>query len=136
MTFHHDLVLTIDSLCNINTAVSCSIVLENLHTQNCKNTALSTVSDYSLDIMWQAHAQQYSTELLQAELERTRINTACFVESIPLDSVPEPAKVAYAFRGSMDASSNTNYTSMNSPSRNYRGAQSVGSPSFSRHRRR
>ncbi|KAE9611393.1 putative exocyst complex component EXOC2/Sec5 [Lupinus albus] len=39
-----------------------------------------------------ALAQQYSTEFLQAELERTRINTACFSESIPLDSVPEPAK--------------------------------------------
>ncbi|GAV57050.1 hypothetical protein CFOL_v3_00588 [Cephalotus follicularis] len=73
-----------------------------------------------------ALAQQYSSELLQAELERTRINTACFVESIPLESAPESAKAAYAsFRGSMD-----------SPSRNYRGAQAVGSPSFSRHRRR
>ncbi|KAF8405879.1 hypothetical protein HHK36_007957 [Tetracentron sinense] len=73
-----------------------------------------------------ALAQQYSSELLQAELERTRINTACFVESIPLDSVPEPVKVAYAsFRGSMD-----------SPSRNFRGIQPVGSPGFSRQRRR
>ncbi|XP_047307007.1 exocyst complex component SEC5A isoform X2 [Impatiens glandulifera] len=72
-----------------------------------------------------ALAQQFSTELLQAELERTRINTACFVESIPLDSVPESAKAAYAsFRGGMD-----------SPSRNYRASQSqsVGSP---RQRRR
>ncbi|RVX13093.1 Exocyst complex component SEC5B [Vitis vinifera] len=43
-----------------------------------------------------ALAQQFSSELLQAELERTRINTACFVESIPLDMVPEPAKAAYA----------------------------------------
>ncbi|KAJ7973928.1 Exocyst complex component SEC5 [Quillaja saponaria] len=73
-----------------------------------------------------ALAQQYSSELLQAELERTRINTACFVESLPLDSVPEPAKAAYAsFRGPMD-----------SPSRNYRGTHSTGSPSFSRHRHR
>ncbi|TXG53309.1 hypothetical protein EZV62_022478 [Acer yangbiense] len=73
-----------------------------------------------------ALAQQYSSELLQAELERTRINTACFVESIPLDSVPESAKAAYAsFRGSVE-----------SPSRNYRGAQAMGSPSFSRQRRR
>ncbi|KAF5735361.1 Exocyst complex component sec5 isoform 1 [Tripterygium wilfordii] len=73
-----------------------------------------------------ALAQQYSSELLEAELERTRINTACFEESMPLDSVPESAKVAYAsFRGSVD-----------SPSRNYRGTQAVGSPSFSRHRRR
>ncbi|XP_057490413.1 exocyst complex component SEC5A-like [Actinidia eriantha] len=73
-----------------------------------------------------ALAQQYSSELLQAELERTRINTACFVESIPLDSVPESARAAYAsFRGSMD-----------SPSRNFRGSQAVGSPGFSRQRRR
>ncbi|CAK7346787.1 unnamed protein product [Dovyalis caffra] len=79
-----------------------------------------------------ALAQQCSSELLQSELERTRINTACFVESIPLDSVPESAKAAYAYRGSMD--SPRNY--MDSPGRNYRGAQAMGSPSFSRHRRR
>ncbi|KAH6789155.1 Exocyst complex component SEC5 [Perilla frutescens var. frutescens] len=73
-----------------------------------------------------ALAQQYSSELLQSELERTRINTACFVESLPLDSLPESAKAAYAsFRGSMD-----------SPSRNYRNSQSFGSPSYSRQRRR
>ncbi|KAG2698595.1 hypothetical protein I3760_07G158100 [Carya illinoinensis] len=73
-----------------------------------------------------ALAQQYSSEVLEAELERTRINTACFVESIPLDSVPEPAKSAYAsFRGPLD-----------SPSKNYRGTHVTGSPSFSRHRRR
>ncbi|KAJ0026423.1 hypothetical protein Pint_07940 [Pistacia integerrima] len=83
-----------------------------------------------------ALAQQYSTELLQAELERTRINTACFVVSIPMDSLPESAKAAYAsFRGSMDASSRP-YGAMDSPGRNYRGAQPTGSPSFSRQRRR
>ncbi|XP_022143633.1 exocyst complex component SEC5A-like [Momordica charantia] len=65
-----------------------------------------------------AMAQQYSTELLQQELERTRINTACFVEAIPLDSVPEPAKAAYAsFRGSVDTTS--------------KGVTATGSPSFS-----
>ncbi|GAB4845139.1 Exocyst complex component S5A [Ancistrocladus abbreviatus] len=73
-----------------------------------------------------ALAQQYSSELLQAELERTRINTACFAESLPLDSVPEPVKSAYAsFRGSLD-----------SPSKNYRNAQVVNSPTMSRQRRR
>ncbi|XP_060198575.1 exocyst complex component SEC5A-like [Lycium barbarum] len=73
-----------------------------------------------------ALAQQYSSELLQSELERTRLNTACFVESLPLDSVPESAKAAHAsFRGPLD-----------SPSRNFRGSQHVGSPSFSRPRRR
>ncbi|XP_006359819.1 exocyst complex component SEC5A isoform X1 [Solanum tuberosum] len=73
-----------------------------------------------------ALAQQYSSELLQSELERTRLNTACFVESTPLDSVPESAKAAYAsLRGSMD-----------SPSRSFRGSQHIGSPSFSRPRRR
>ncbi|KAL3513878.1 hypothetical protein ACH5RR_026595 [Cinchona calisaya] len=82
-----------------------------------------------------ALGQHYSAELLQAELERTRINTACFVESIPLDSVPESAKAAYAsFRGSMGSSSFKGR--MDSPSRNFRGSQSFGSPSFSRHRRR
>ncbi|KAL5714951.1 Exocyst complex component S5A [Ranunculus cassubicifolius] len=71
-----------------------------------------------------ALAQQYSSELLQGELERTRINTACFVESLPLDSVPQPVKSAYSsFRGGMD-----------SPS--FRGGQAVGSPGFSRQRRR
>ncbi|KAJ0101310.1 hypothetical protein Patl1_05633 [Pistacia atlantica] len=41
-----------------------------------------------------------------------------------MDSLPESAKALYAsFRGSMDASS-----------RNYRGAQPIGSPSFSRQR--
>ncbi|KAI3496105.1 hypothetical protein L1887_38455 [Cichorium endivia] len=53
-----------------------------------------------------ALAQQCSSELLQSELERTRINTACFMESLPLEFAPESVKVAYAsFRGSMDASS-------------------------------
>ncbi|XP_042063978.1 exocyst complex component SEC5A-like [Salvia splendens] len=74
-----------------------------------------------------ALAQQYSSELLQSELERTRINTACFVESLPFDSIPESAKAAYAsFRGSMD-----------SPSRNYRNSPSFsGSPGYSRQRQR
>ncbi|KAL3572709.1 hypothetical protein D5086_026613 [Populus alba] len=79
-----------------------------------------------------ALAEQCSSELLQSELERTRINTACFIESIPLDSVPESAKAAYAYRGSMD--SPRSY--MDSPGRNYRGSQAMGSPGFSRHRRR
>ncbi|KAK6938280.1 Exocyst complex component EXOC2/Sec5, N-terminal domain, partial [Dillenia turbinata] len=67
-----------------------------------------------------ALAQQYSSELLQTELERTRINTACFAESMPLESVPEPAKAAYASaRGPLD-----------SPSRNYRGSVASGSPNI------
>lgn len=71
----------------------------------------------------QALAQQYSSELLQAELERTRINIACFME--PLDSVPETLKSTYSsFRGTVD-----------SPSRNQR-AQATGSLAFSRQRRR
>ncbi|KAJ6735952.1 EXOCYST COMPLEX COMPONENT SEC5 [Salix viminalis] len=77
-----------------------------------------------------ALAQQCSSELLQSELERTRINTACFVESIPLDSAPESAKAAYSYRGSMDPP-RRNY--MDSPGRNYRGSQAMGSPSYSRH---
>ncbi|XP_077241364.1 exocyst complex component SEC5A-like [Tasmannia lanceolata] len=69
-----------------------------------------------------ALAQQYSAELLQTELERSRINIACFME--PSVLVPETAKSPYAsFRGS----------SLDSPSRNHRGS---GSPGFSRQRRR
>ncbi|BAT94403.1 hypothetical protein VIGAN_08100200 [Vigna angularis var. angularis] len=69
-------------------------------------------------------AQQYSSEFLQLELERTRINTACFAESIPLDTMPEPAKSAYSpFRNSMD-----------SPSKTYRGTNKTGSSNFPRHR--
>ncbi|KAK9110485.1 hypothetical protein Sjap_018545 [Stephania japonica] len=71
-----------------------------------------------------ALAQQCSSELLQAEMVRTRINATCFAENMTLDAIPEPVKSVYSsFRGSMD-----------SPS--YRGAQAVGSPSFSRQRRR
>ncbi|ESW15636.1 hypothetical protein PHAVU_007G088900 [Phaseolus vulgaris] len=69
-------------------------------------------------------AQQYSSEFLQLELERTRINTACFAESIPSGTMPEPTKSSYApFRNSMD-----------SPSRTYRGTQKTGSSNFPRHR--
>ncbi|KAI3676022.1 hypothetical protein L1987_85618 [Smallanthus sonchifolius] len=79
-----------------------------------------------------ALAQQCSNELLQSELKRTQINTACFVESLPLDPGPTAVKAAVlsgtgygSFRGSMD-----------SPSRSYGAKQAVGSPSFSRPRRR
>ncbi|PWA87400.1 exocyst complex component SEC5 [Artemisia annua] len=74
-----------------------------------------------------ALAQQCSNELLQSELKRTQINTACFVESLPLDSGPAAVKMAAytSFRGSMD-----------SPSRSFGGKQGVGSPSFSRPKRR
>ncbi|GMH01031.1 hypothetical protein Nepgr_002870 [Nepenthes gracilis] len=69
-----------------------------------------------------ALAQQYTSELLQAELERTRINTACFADYLPL---PEPVKSAYAsFRGSLD-----------SPSKSFRSVQTVNSPTISRPRR-
>jgi exocyst complex component 2 len=73
-----------------------------------------------------ALAQQYSSELLEGQLEKTRLNTACFIENLPVDTMPEPAKTAYSsFRGVVDSPT----------SRNYR-AQAVGSPSFSRNRRR
>ncbi|KAM7272024.1 hypothetical protein ACFE04_031238 [Oxalis oulophora] len=35
-------------------------------------------------------------QLMLEELERTRINTACFVEKLPVDTMPEPAKAAYS----------------------------------------
>ncbi|KAI3770571.1 hypothetical protein L6452_01709 [Arctium lappa] len=76
-----------------------------------------------------ALAQQCSSELLQLELNRTRINTACFGESLPLDSTAAKGGAGYSsFRGG----------SMESPSMNYGGKQGVGvgSPSFSRQKRR
>ncbi|KAL3641695.1 hypothetical protein CASFOL_012510 [Castilleja foliolosa] len=73
-------------------------------------------------------AQQYSLELLQPELERTRINTGCFVETLPLDAIPESAKAAFASFGGGSSTS--------SPSRSFRSTYSANSPSFSRHRRR
>ncbi|KAI4352869.1 hypothetical protein L6164_007080 [Bauhinia variegata] len=70
-------------------------------------------------------AQQCSSEFLQAELERTRINTACFAEPMPVASVPEAAKAtSSSFRGLTD-----------SPSKKYRGNSTSGSPSFSQRRR-
>ncbi|XP_010498566.1 PREDICTED: exocyst complex component SEC5B isoform X1 [Camelina sativa] len=68
-----------------------------------------------------ALAQQCTSGMLQLELEKTRLNSACFVETIPLDPMP-PA--AYSS------------TSMDSPSRNHREPQSVGSPVQGRPRRR
>ncbi|KAK1361317.1 Exocyst complex component SEC5 [Heracleum sosnowskyi] len=65
-----------------------------------------------------ALAQQYSSELLQAELERTRVNTACFIESYPLDSVPEQAKAS--IRGSMDSPSGSFKSTQNSQGRQRR----------------
>ncbi|CAL1353402.1 unnamed protein product [Linum trigynum] len=50
-----------------------------------------------------ALAQQCSAELLQDELERTRMNTACFIEAVPLDTMPGSAKEAYDLRGSVDS---------------------------------
>ncbi|KAL4182744.1 hypothetical protein AMTRI_Chr11g94660 [Amborella trichopoda] len=75
-----------------------------------------------------AMAQQFISDLLEVELERTHINISCFMESsLPLESVPQqPPQPTYPpYRGSLD-----------SPSRNYRGSQPVGSPGFSRHRHR
>ncbi|KAM7260473.1 hypothetical protein ACFE04_016214 [Oxalis oulophora] len=73
-----------------------------------------------------ALAQQYSGELLQPELERTRINTACFVEKLPVDTMPEPAKAAYSsFQGQVDSPSR----------RNQRGTQTVKSPPGRQRRR-
>ncbi|KVH88112.1 Cullin repeat-like-containing domain-containing protein [Cynara cardunculus var. scolymus] len=74
-----------------------------------------------------ALAQQCSSELLESELNRTRINTACFGDSLPLDSTAAKAGAGYgSFR--------------DSPSRNYGGKQGVGvgvgPPSFSRQKRR
>ncbi|KAM7274154.1 hypothetical protein ACFE04_028818 [Oxalis oulophora] len=58
-------------------------------------------------------------QLMLEELERTRINTACFVEKLPVDTMPEPAKAAYSsFQEQVDSPSR----------RNQRGTQTVKSP--------
>ncbi|KAL8171929.1 LOW QUALITY PROTEIN: hypothetical protein V2J09_023733 [Rumex salicifolius] len=74
-----------------------------------------------------ALAQQCSSELLQAELMRTRLNTACFAEAVPLDSVAPRSKVSAlsSFKSPLD-----------SPSKNYTRNQGLNSPSMARHRRR
>ncbi|CAN6444957.1 unnamed protein product [Victoria cruziana] len=75
-----------------------------------------------------ALAQQYNSELLAGELERTRLNIACFMESssLPLDSVPENVKAAYSsFK-----------VPVSSPKRFPRAVQPVGSPVAGRQRRR
>ncbi|CAN6880530.1 unnamed protein product, partial [Brassica oleracea var. botrytis] len=69
-----------------------------------------------------ALTQQCSNELLQLELEKTRLNSACFVETSPLDSISPVAKFAYS--------------SSRAPSRNYRDAQTVDSPVRTRPKRR
>ncbi|KAH0938623.1 LOW QUALITY PROTEIN: hypothetical protein HID58_006084 [Brassica napus] len=68
--------------------------------------------------------KQYSSELLQTEMERTSVNTACFAESVPVEPTP-PLLPKASYRGPMD-----------SPSRNYRGKQSSGSPIHALPRRR
>ncbi|CAG7869573.1 unnamed protein product [Brassica rapa] len=42
------------------------------------------------------YKHQYSNEMLQFELEKTRLNNACFVETSPLDSISPVAKFAYS----------------------------------------
>ncbi|XP_076938184.1 exocyst complex component SEC5B-like [Bidens hawaiensis] len=73
-----------------------------------------------------ALAQQCSNELLQLELKRTQVNTACFVESLPLDPVVPTTVKSVAGYGSF----------RDSPGRSFGAKQTVGSPSFSRPRRR
>ncbi|KAH7657365.1 Exocyst complex component EXOC2/Sec5 protein [Dioscorea alata] len=72
-----------------------------------------------------ALAQQYSSELLEAELERTRLNIACFMDSsLQPTSIPMNPKPTYSsFQGPV-------------ASQSFRRQQTVSSPGFSRHRRR
>ncbi|XP_008784153.2 exocyst complex component SEC5A-like isoform X2 [Phoenix dactylifera] len=71
-----------------------------------------------------ALAQQYSTELLEGELERTRLNIACFLESsLRPSSAPGSTKPTYpSFQGP-------------AASPRYRRQQTVNSPAVSRRRR-
>ncbi|XP_074568127.1 exocyst complex component SEC5A-like [Curcuma longa] len=72
-----------------------------------------------------ALAQQYSSELLEAELERTRLNIICFMESsLHPTTITGPPKPAYSsLQGHVG-------------SPNYRKQQTVGSPAYSRQRRK
>ncbi|KAI7746115.1 hypothetical protein M8C21_031836 [Ambrosia artemisiifolia] len=72
-----------------------------------------------------ALAQQCSNELLQSELKRTQINTACFVDSLPLDPGPTAVKAVAGYGSFRD-----------SPGRSFGAKQATGSPSFSRPKRR
>ncbi|KAJ6834426.1 exocyst complex component SEC5A-like [Iris pallida] len=71
-----------------------------------------------------ALAHQYSTELLDRELERTRLNIACFMDSSPQST---------SFTGSAKPAFSSYQGSVSSPS--YRRQQTVGSPAHSRRRR-
>lgn len=72
----------------------------------------------------QALAHQYSQELLEVELEKTRLNIVCFME----------ASLQPSF---VSGSTKTSYSSFQAPvaSPSYRKQQPVGSPGFSRRRR-
>ncbi|KAH0874607.1 hypothetical protein HID58_071969 [Brassica napus] len=91
--------------------------------ENRTNDLSSIDANGFCQLMFEALTKQYSSELLQAEMERTRLNTACFAESVPVEPTPTLPKTAYR-------------VSMDSPSRNYRGSQSSGSPVNARPRRR
>ncbi|RRT84395.1 hypothetical protein B296_00004508 [Ensete ventricosum] len=81
----------------------------------------STVSPDDLLVL----AQQYSSEILESELERTRLNIVCFMESsLQPTSFTGPPKPAFA----------SHQGSVSSPS--YRRQQTVGSPAYSRQRRK
>ncbi|CAL9193176.1 unnamed protein product [Musa hybrid cultivar] len=81
----------------------------------------STVSPDDLLVL----AQQYSSEILESELERTRLNIVCFMESsLQPASFTGPPKPAFA----------SHQGSVASPS--YRRQQTVGSPAYSRQRRK
>lgn len=71
-----------------------------------------------------ALAQQYCTELLEGELERTRLNISCFMEaSLQPNSIPAVQKPSHS-------------SFQKTVSSHYRRQQTVNSPGFSRHRRR
>ncbi|WOL15535.1 exocyst complex component SEC5B isoform X2 [Canna indica] len=72
-----------------------------------------------------ALAQQYSSELLEGELERTRLNIVCFMESSlqPTSLIGAPKPAYSSLQGSV-------------ASPNYRRQQTVGSPGYSRQRRK
>ncbi|KAM7279284.1 hypothetical protein ACFE04_006418 [Oxalis oulophora] len=57
---------------------------------------LLVCADGSVDYHHADKVTNLPGQLMLEELERTRINTACFVEKLPVETMPEPAKAAYS----------------------------------------
>lgn len=77
-----------------------------------------------------ALANQYCSEILESELERTRLNIVCFVEGSL-----QPSSAPSSFRPAAYSSSSYQGSATSSPSYRKPQTQTVGSPVYSRRRR-